>query len=122
MNTTFTVPIAMEPPKALWERLAASLFAAASLALTPAHAVIFGFGPLAGDGVSLDHTDGTGSNARFYNPTSVAIGADGSIYVADGGDHTIRKITAGGVVTTLAGASGQQGILDGAGASARFEV
>src|ERR1700722_8228733 len=98
MNTTSTVPIAMERPRALWKRLAASVFAAASLALTPAHAVIYGFGALAGGGVVLDHTDGTGSNARFFNPTSVAVGADGSVYVADGGDHTIRKITAGGVV------------------------
>ena len=120
MNTILTQRIAPERPKAPWKRLGVLAFAAASLALTPAHAVIFGFDLMAGAGVVLDHTDGTGSNARFFNPTSVAVGGDGSIYVADGGDHTIRKITAGGVVTTLAGSSGQEGTLDGAGSSARF--
>jgi sugar lactone lactonase YvrE len=80
----------------------------------------YAFAPLAGGAIALDHTDGTGGNARFFNPTSVAVDASGNIFIADGGDHTIRKVTAGGVVTTFAGSSGQPGSTDGSGSSARF--
>jgi sugar lactone lactonase YvrE len=85
-----------------------------------ANAQVYGFAPLAGNGSVLDPTDGTGSNAVFFNPTSVAVDSSGNIYVADGGDHTIRKVSAGGVVTTLAGSSGQAGSSDGSGSSALF--
>jgi sugar lactone lactonase YvrE len=51
----------------------------------------------------------------------VAVDAGGSfIYVADTQNNTIRKITAGGTVTTLAGAAGVGGSNDGKGGSARF--
>jgi sugar lactone lactonase YvrE len=66
-------------------------------------------------------TDGTGSNARFANPTGVAVDRAGNVYVADRSNFTIRKITAGGVVTTLAGSAGLRGSMDGIGNSARFD-
>jgi sugar lactone lactonase YvrE len=50
----------------------------------------------------------------------VAIDATGSIYVADTGNHTIRKITSDRVVTTIAGFPGSQGSADGTGDYARF--
>ncbi|WP_375434920.1 NHL repeat-containing protein [uncultured Hymenobacter sp.] len=65
-------------------------------------------------------TDGTGTAARFNRPMGIAIAPDGTLYVADAGNHTIRCITPAGVVTTLAGAAGQSGSLDGTGAAARF--
>jgi DNA-binding beta-propeller fold protein YncE len=65
-------------------------------------------------------TDGTGSAARFNLPRSVAVDGAGTLYVADGANHAIRKITAGGVVTTLAGTLGTSGYVDGTGAAARF--
>jgi sugar lactone lactonase YvrE len=74
----------------------------------------------AGSGAVLDHTDGNGTNARFFSPTGVAVDGAGNIYIADVGDHTIRKVTAGGAVTTFAGISGQAGSGDGAGTSASF--
>jgi DNA-binding beta-propeller fold protein YncE len=44
-----------------------------------------------------------GANARFTFPSGVAIDSSGNIYVADSGSCTIRKLTAAGVVTMLAG-------------------
>ena len=47
--------------------------------------------------------DGTGSAAQFHNPSGVAVDSVGNVYVADRWNHTIRKVTSAGVVTTLAG-------------------
>lgn len=65
-------------------------------------------------------TDGVGSSARFYYPHGIAVDAQDNIYVADHTNNTIRKITAGGVVTTLAGYPLQGGSSDGQGSNARF--
>jgi sugar lactone lactonase YvrE len=65
-------------------------------------------------------SDGAGAQARFHDPAGIAVAADGSIYVADQGNHTIRKITEAGVAT-LAGTPGQPGSADGTGAAARFD-
>jgi len=63
--------------------------------------------------------DGTGSNARFNQPVAVAVDADTNVYVAEYGNNLIRKVTAGGVVTTLAGST-TSGSADGTGSTARF--
>src|SRR4029077_7377825 len=47
--------------------------------------------------------DGTGRAARFTPPSGIAIDAGGALYVSDAGNNTIRKISAAGDVTTLAG-------------------
>jgi sugar lactone lactonase YvrE len=78
---------------------------------------------LAGLAGSSGSVDGTGSNARFYNPNGVAIDSvNNIIYVVDTGNHTIRKITAVGDVTTLAGLAGSTGSADGTGIAARFNT
>jgi sugar lactone lactonase YvrE len=64
--------------------------------------------------------DGNGSAARFYYPSGVAVDPDGNVYVADTNNHTVRKITPEGAVTTLAGTAGVSGNADGTGAAARF--
>ena len=75
---------------------------------------------LAGTAGSPGSADGTGAAARFNNPEGIAVDISGNVYVADSLNHTIRKITAAGVVTTLAGLAGAGGSLDGTGSAARF--
>ena len=76
--------------------------------------------PFAGLTGSPGSTDGAGSSARFNSPFGIAVDAAGNVYVADRGNHTIRKITPAGVVSTLAGLAGSAGSTDGAGNTARF--
>lgn len=57
---------------------------------------------VAGNGV-LGSADGVGTEASFYAPGDVAVAEDGSLYVADTLNHTIRKIDPEGNVTTLSG-------------------
>jgi sugar lactone lactonase YvrE len=65
--------------------------------------------------------DGAGrTNARFNKPSDVAVDAAGNIYVADSGNHAIRKISTDGTVTTLAGTMGAAGNTNATGSSARF--
>jgi serine/threonine protein kinase len=66
--------------------------------------------------------DGWRESARFNRPGGIAVDLDGTIYVADTYNNTIRKITPLGQVTTFAGLAGQQGDQDGIGLSARFAL
>jgi murein DD-endopeptidase MepM/ murein hydrolase activator NlpD/sugar lactone lactonase YvrE len=63
--------------------------------------------------------DGDGGGARFDSPSGLAIDRDGVLYVADTGNHAIRRVTPDGHVTTLAG-DGVAGDADGPGNQARF--
>ena len=75
---------------------------------------------LAGTAGNYGSTDGTGSAALFYQPQGVTVDSTGTLYVADTGNQTIRKVTGGGGVSTLAGLAGNYGSVDGTGTSARF--
>ena len=80
----------------------------------------FTFVSLAGPPESPGWFDGTGRAARFNLPAGLAIDGSGNVYVADASNHTIRKITPSGAVTTLAGSAGHPGSTDGTGSAARF--
>jgi sugar lactone lactonase YvrE len=75
---------------------------------------------VAGSPDAFGSDDGTGSAARFSQPYGIARDGAGNLYVADAFNHTIRKVTTAGVVTTLAGTPGVAGSADGAGSAATF--
>jgi sugar lactone lactonase YvrE len=71
--------------------------------------------------LSAGSADGTGTEARFSAPQGLAVD-DTTAYVADTGNDTIRTVDlTSGKVTTLAGAAGQRGNVDGPVAKARFD-
>jgi len=65
---------------------------------TVAGTVLYGF---SGDG-------GPATQAELNGPYGVAIGPDGSIYIADSCNHRIRKVNSDGIITTIAG-TGEKG-------------
>jgi sugar lactone lactonase YvrE len=56
--------------------------------------------------------DGIGTAASFNNPRGIAVDGSGTVYVTDRLNRKVRKITAAGVVSTLAG-SGATVTFDG---------
>jgi sugar lactone lactonase YvrE len=76
---------------------------------------------LAGSAHQFGSSDGIGRSARFYGPNGVAVDTVGNVYVTDGSNGTIRKITPAGVVTTLAGLARNFGSVDATGSVARFQ-
>jgi sugar lactone lactonase YvrE len=58
--------------------------------------------------------DGPRLVSRFSSPSDVAVAADGTMFVADTGNHSIRKVTPEGAVTTVLGAAGKNGTTVGA--------
>lgn len=67
-----------------------------------------GAAPDFGSGTS-GTSNGTGTNARFNTPKGITRTSDGNFYVTDFANHTVRKITSAGAVTTLAGQAGTPG-------------
>jgi sugar lactone lactonase YvrE len=65
------------------------------------------------------YVDATGADARFDFPVAIALDAAGDLYVADSGNHKIRKVTAAGIVTTFTGTT--RGNADGARATAMLD-
>lgn len=66
---------------------------------------------IAGTGRRGDR-DGAAALAEFTVPAGIAAASDGTIYVADTGNHKVKAITPAGEVATIAG-TGQAGFLDG---------
>jgi gliding motility-associated-like protein len=70
-------------------------------------------------GLKRGFADGKGPAAAFNQPTGIAVDNAGNVYIADTYNHSIRKITPDGNVSTLAG-NGTAGAANGKGAAARF--
>lgn len=78
----------------------------------------YGYASLAGISGSAGFADGAGVSAQFYYPKGVALGPDGSLYVADECNNRIRKVSSTGNVTTFVGST--SGYQDGTGTAALF--
>ncbi|HWA26814.1 MAG TPA: immunoglobulin domain-containing protein [Lacunisphaera sp.] len=65
-------------------------------------------------------SNGSRTLARFRNPSGLVFDGDGSLYVADTGNHVIRKVDSSGFVSTFAGTPGVGGLMDGPSALAQF--
>jgi serine/threonine-protein kinase len=100
---SLALPPAKRSPSA---RILVFLIASASLLAIarPAFAApgdIFAF---AGTGDAGGGGDGEPAlAAQLSAPRDVAVGPDGSVYIADYGDHRIRKVAPNGIITTVAG-------------------
>jgi sugar lactone lactonase YvrE len=66
------------------------------------------------------YIDGPATAARFLQPEGLAMDSAGTMYVADSGNYTIRKIGTAGTVSTIAGSPGVSGFKDGAATTATF--
>ncbi len=73
---------------------------------------------VAGYGGSSGSTDGSGIDARFFNPWGVTVSSNGIVYIADESNNRIRRISTNGDVTTIAGNT--PGYSDGIGDDALF--
>lgn len=65
--------------------------------------------------------DGPAADAEFDRPVGMAAAPDGSVYVADSGNHRVRRLTVAGQVETVAG-SGAAGATDGPALTATFRT
>ncbi|HEY5040753.1 MAG TPA: NHL repeat-containing protein [Verrucomicrobiae bacterium] len=83
--------------------------------ITPAGAVT----TFAGVAGSSGFLDGATGSALFASPLGIAVWTNGNVFVADSGNHCIRKIS-GGVVSTFAGSPQVWGSANGNGTNAQF--
>jgi sugar lactone lactonase YvrE len=76
-------------------------------------------GTLAGNG-TCGSADGRSTAAQFCHPKGIALDRYGNLWIADTGNHTVRRIDAAGNVSTVAGSPGVCGSTNGPGGDARF--
>ncbi len=84
--------------------------------VTPAGAVT----TIAGNGTA-GSTNGNAASSSFNAPWGIAVDTTGNIYVGDGNNYTIRKITPAGIVSTYAGVNGMPGFTNGPISTATFQ-
>jgi hypothetical protein len=72
-------------------------------------------------GAASGFADGPAASAQFNSPSGLTHDGAGNLYVADTGNHVIRRIAADGTVSTIAGSPGTSGSTDGTGAAALFD-
>jgi sugar lactone lactonase YvrE len=75
---------------------------------------------VAGSAREKGSADGMGTAARFNEPWGIVCDPSGNLCVTDSGNHTVRRITQNGQVSTFAGQARKRGRRDGAGVDARF--
>jgi sugar lactone lactonase YvrE len=78
----------------------------------------------AGNGTQgfIDRQYGTDAAFYFYDRTGITADATGNLYIADCGNHCIRKIDTAGYVTTFSGYGHGIGYFDGPPATAKYNL
>ena len=113
-------PFALPPELLLWQAGGYNSSAAAApppaggppLPLPLPASPVGVLGLLAG-GVARGYADGVGTRAQFNAPAGLAVDAMRAVYVADAGNHALRRVnTSIGAVSTLAGRAGVAGLAD----------
>jgi len=120
--TTLATPSGVEPFALAWVIGRGLAFGDATQSLLYVGPPAGPFTLVAGTPFVQGSADGAGSAATFNVPSGACVDTGGNAYVTDGNNHTIRKVTAGGLVTTLAGSPGKVGLSDGQGSTARFNT
>lgn len=77
---------------------------------------------VAGKAGEWGSADGTSQVARFDSPVGLCLGESGDLYIADSGNHCIRRIDLHGVVTTFSGNASEFGFQIGSRLDARYRV
>ena len=110
----------------LWVKLSAFTLYLIALGLAPCRVpaqsayTSYNFTNFVGMPGGYGDADRTGAAARFWLPRGIALDKAGNIYVADGQNDTIRRVTPDGTVSTIAGSPVHTGSTDGIGTSAAF--
>ncbi|NNE66817.1 MAG: hypothetical protein HKN33_09645 [Pyrinomonadaceae bacterium] len=58
----------------------------------------------------------------FKTPSHIAFDKKGNLFVADSGDHTVKRVSLEGTVTVVAGVAGKPGLKDGPASQALFRA
>jgi NHL repeat len=75
---------------------------------------------LAGQPFKTGFQDGKAAESLIDRPHGIAVGANGDVFFCDMKNHSIRKISVNGMVSTVAGKNTEKGLEDGIGENARF--
>lgn len=68
---------------------------------------------VAGDGeAGFDGDNRPATSASLNLPTDVAVGEDGTLYIADARNHCIRAVDRSGIITSVAGVCGHEGVAE----------
>src|SRR5438128_4816444 len=79
------------------------------------NAVVVATAQAVGDG-------GPATAASAFRPTGVAVDAKGNVYIADAGQHRVRRVTPAGVISTVAGTGRAGAAGDGAAVATELMV
>jgi sugar lactone lactonase YvrE len=114
---TVAAPVVPNPSGLVSDASGALIIADSTLNTLQKFTLSTGITAFVGTASQAGTTDGTGSAARFNQPTGLALASSGVIYVSDTANATIRRIATDGSVTTFAGSTTLRGNVDGTSAT-----
>jgi streptogramin lyase len=76
---------------------------------------------VAGSAGVTGYADGVGAAVRFASVDGLTVDGAGNVYIADAGNHVVRRLAPDGQVTTVAGKVGQRGLVDGSPDTGRLD-